>query len=196
MTEVMHYGLLISEYYTLKNILMRLQLFFCCLVLSMALSTKADPPSEEGQVIFTNRCASCHNANVKIVGPALAGIHERRSMEWIVSFVQSSQTLIKNGDKQAVELFASFNNIPMPDHKDLSAEQIRNVIEYIKSQAKTVAAAAPLARVEKIRPAYLPIRATDYWAFAAILGSVMLLVIALLLYAWVKQHRYRLAARP
>ena len=173
---------------------MRLKLFLSCLAMIIALNTKADPPVEEGKTIFMNRCASCHNANVKIVGPALGDVHERRSMEWIINFVQSSQTLIKNGDKQAVELFASFNNIPMPDHKDLSADQIRNVVEYIKSQAKTVAAAAPLARVEKMRPAYVPISATDYWAFAALLGSVVLLVIALLLYAWVKQYRYKLAA--
>lgn len=172
---------------------MRLKLFFSCLVLLLAMNVKARPPLEEGKTIFMNRCASCHNPNIKLVGPALGGVHERRSMEWIVNFVQSSQAVIKSGDKQAVELYASFNNMPMPDHKDLSAEQIRNVVEYIKSETKAAVETAPFARPGKLQPAYVPISGNDYWAFAAIGGTVVLLVFALLLYAWVKQLERKLA---
>src|SRR6478735_4079442 len=97
--------------------------FIILLVFSLFIfhSSFGAPPVEEGKQIFTSRCAACHNVNKTLTGPALAGIKERRSIEWIISFVQSSQTVIKGGDKDAVVLFEKFNKIPMPDHKDLSA---------------------------------------------------------------------------
>jgi mono/diheme cytochrome c family protein len=110
-------------------------LFFLLLT---AFFTYAAPPVEEGKAIFTTRCAGCHNVNKQVLGPALAGIHERRSMEWIVNFVHSSQTLIQKGDKDAVALFKQFNNVPMPDHKDLSEANIESVVAYIKSEASAV----------------------------------------------------------
>ena len=98
----------------------------------------AAPPIEEGKTIFQSRCAACHNINKTLTGPALAGVDQRRSMDWIINFVHSSQTVIKNGDKDAVALFKQFNNIPMPDHKDLSDAQIKNVVEYIKTEAVAI----------------------------------------------------------
>jgi cytochrome c551/c552 len=101
----------------------------------------ANPPASEGKTIFTARCAGCHNVNKQLVGPALAGIDQRRSPEWIVKFVQSSQTLVKSGDKDAVALFEQFNKMPMPDHADLSSDNIKNIVEYIKEEEKAAAAA-------------------------------------------------------
>jgi cytochrome c2 len=65
----------------------------------------SNPPVDEGKLIFTSRCASCHNVNKIIVGPALAGVSERHPVEWIVKFIHSSQTVIKGGDKTAVDLY-------------------------------------------------------------------------------------------
>ncbi|MBB1282979.1 cytochrome c [Flavisolibacter sp. BT320] len=117
---------------------MKGRFLFFALITSLLL--QAAPPVEEGKTIFTSRCAGCHNVNKQVLGPALAGVDQRRSMDWIVNFVQSSQALIQSGDKDAVALFKQFNNIPMPDHKDLTADQIKNVVSYIQaeSQAATV----------------------------------------------------------
>src|SRR4051812_17969223 len=52
-------------------------------------------PVPEGKTIFMNRCAACHNVNKKLTGPALAGVDNRHNLDWIVRFVQSSQTVIK-----------------------------------------------------------------------------------------------------
>jgi cytochrome c551/c552 len=108
------------------------------LIFSVTLA-QAAPPVEEGETIFTTRCAGCHNINKQVVGPALAGIDQRRSMEWIINFVHSSQTLVKKGDKEATALFKEFNGIPMPDHKDLSDDNIKNVVAYIQSEAGAAA---------------------------------------------------------
>ena len=95
----------------------------------------AKPTPEEGKTIFSTRCAGCHNVNKTLTGPALAGVDQRRSIEWIVNFVHSSQSMVKSGDKQALALFEQFNRIPMPDHPDLTEDNIKSIVEYIKSES-------------------------------------------------------------
>jgi mono/diheme cytochrome c family protein len=103
------------------------------LVLLDSVNSHATPP-ENGKIIFTARCASCHSINHKIIGPALAFADERHDIDWIVRFVQSSQTMVRNGDKDAVALFNQFNNTPMPDHPDLTNENIKDIVSYIKNE--------------------------------------------------------------
>jgi cytochrome c551/c552 len=94
---------------------------------------KADPV-QQGQQLFSSRCASCHSITQKIVGPALAGVQERHDIEWIIRFVKSSQTVIKDGDKIANSLFEQFNKVVMPDHADLTEADINNILTYIKAE--------------------------------------------------------------
>lgn len=163
-------------------------LFFSFLFLA-AFSAIAAPPVEEGKTIFSTRCASCHNVNKVLTGPALAGVHERHSIDWIVSFVKSSQTMVKNGDKDAVALFEKFNKIPMPDHPDLTADNIKNVVEYIKGEAKTGEEKAPFVKPSKLRPGYMPLSITkDASFFIGYLGVVALLIIVLLFAVQLKQY--------
>ncbi|MBD1422299.1 c-type cytochrome [Sphingobacterium chuzhouense] len=86
---------------------------------------------EEGRTIFRSRCASCHNIDRRLIGPALKGVDERRENQWIIDFVHSSQTMIQAGDPDAVALFEEYNRSIMPDHKDLTDDQINNIIAYI-----------------------------------------------------------------
>ena len=118
----------------------------------------AAPSIEEGKTIFNNRCASCHNVNKQLTGPALAGIDQRRPIDWIIKFVHSPQTVVRSGDTYAIELFNKFNKIPMPGHPDLTDDNIKSIVEYIKSEAKQVSTdKPPFAKPKKIRPAYLPL---------------------------------------
>jgi hypothetical protein len=39
------------------------------------------------------------------MGPDLIGINQKRSEEWLISFIKSSQTMIKSGDADAVSFF-------------------------------------------------------------------------------------------
>ena len=174
---------------------MKLRIFLSALLISISISSLADPPVEEGKAIFNSRCASCHNINKTVVGPALAGVHDRRDIDWIVQFVQSSQTLIKSGDKDASALFAKFNNMPMPDHKDLSAEKIKSVIEYIKSQSTTAVSNTAVAnsRPEKLKPLFVPVSATDYWVFGLLAFCIVLLILSILFLVKVKEYQRKVA---
>jgi mono/diheme cytochrome c family protein len=152
----------------------------------------ATPPVEEGKSIFQARCAACHNVNKTLTGPALAGVDQRRSIDWIVNFVHSSQAMVKAGDKDAVALFNQFNKIPMPDHTDLSETQIKNVVEYIKLEATTAQKDAvekkPAATVTKT---YLPITFKNYGYMISFLGAFALLI-GVIIFA-VKVNRYKKA---
>jgi len=151
-------------------------------------SCLADPPTEKGKAIFNSRCASCHNVNKVIVGPALRDVDKRRTMEWIVNFVRSSQTVIKNGDKQAIALFEEFNKIPMPDHRDLSVEDIANVVDFIKSTAITANTTTPFDKPSDSHPNYMPLTIHDYWFFGTILLLVAVLIGALAMLVKVKAY--------
>lgn len=138
----------------------------------------AAPPVEEGKSIFITRCAACHNVNKNLTGPALNGIDKKRSTEWIFNFIRSSQTMVKNGDKDAVAIFEQFNKIPMPDHADLSDENINTILEFIKAEIKEVATTMPYIP-GKLKTAYTPVKLNDYYFFGGFLAVVALLVMVL-----------------
>ncbi len=164
-----------------------INLFFALLCLGV--SAGANPPVEEGKSIFISRCAACHNVNKTLTGPALAGVEQRRSIEWIINFVHSSQTMVKDGDKDAVALYTSFNNIPMPDHSDLTDAQIKDIVAYIITEAKPIEeVTAPFSTPSKLRPAYQPLGVHDYGFFIAFLSIVALLVGVLLFAVRVKEY--------
>lgn len=149
------------------------------ILLAMSFVAKADP-IEEGKAIFLTRCAACHNINQKLTGPALAGVDQRRSLEWIVQFVRSSQSLVKSGDKDAVAIYEQFNKIPMPDHSDLTEDNIRQIVEYIKSEAKPVDSKAPFAKPASRKSNAKPLTGKDYGVFGIYLLFVGALTGALL----------------
>ena len=163
------------------------------LALLMPAFAKADPP-ESGKNIFMSRCASCHNVNKQLVGPALAGVDQRRSLDWIVKFVNSSQTLIKSGDTTALALYQKFNNMPMPDHSDLGADEIKQIVEYIKSEAKPASTdQAPFAKPGRKPENYKPLSLQkDYGIFFGFLIVVGLLIASLLFAVRVNEYKNKL----
>lgn len=83
-----------------------------------AASTAAAAPAAtgSGEDLFRTTCAACHTINGgKLVGPDLAGVHERRSADWLRRFIRSSQSMVSAGDPDAVQLFADYNSLLMPD---------------------------------------------------------------------------------
>jgi mono/diheme cytochrome c family protein len=166
---------------------MKAKLFTILIAALASVAALAAPPEQPGKTIFTARCAACHAVNKQLTGPALAGVDERHTIDWIVSFVHSSQTLVKAGDKKAVALFEQFNKIPMPDHPDLTAEDIKGIVSYIKAEA-SIGSKAPFAKPAKLRPAYTPLTFANAEFFVSYLAVVALLVVALLFAVQIKQY--------
>lgn len=175
-----------------KTTTMKSRILVLALVLVSAIQTWAAPPVEEGKSIFTSRCAGCHSVSKQLVGPALGGVDQRHSMEWIVNFVQGSQSMIKKGDKEAVAIYEQFK-ISMPDHKDLSADNIQNIVAYIQEETK--AASAPAAAAPTDTPAqvdYIGFSSGNYGLLLTYAGLLVLLIGSLLFLVQVKALRRRM----
>lgn len=94
---------------------------------------------KSGKTIFENRCQACHKvSNEKLVGPGLAHVNKRRDQDWLIKFIRNSQAVIESGDETAKKLFNEFNQTLMPANKDLSDQEIKNVLNYIKAESKDV----------------------------------------------------------
>jgi mono/diheme cytochrome c family protein len=124
------------------------------LALFVAIGLSQDGWTQDpGEQVFQTTCFACHTiGGGRLVGPDLLSVHERRSQEWLERIVKSSQSMVNDGDAEAVALFEEFNRIPMPDAA-VSEQQIRQVLSYIKSQsliqtANTGASTSALAVAE------------------------------------------------
>ncbi len=132
-----------------------------------------------GEKLFTQNCKVCHNVQTKLIGPALAGVYDRRELPWIYAFVKNSTKLIESGDEQAVAVFNENNQIQMTAFDFFSDEEILSIVAYIKDQTDNapVAEAAPAATAaatpagqEELPSSYLN---------AIIIGAAVILVLLL-----------------
>lgn len=89
----------------------------------------------QGETLFQNSCLMCHTVGKgKRVGPDLSGVHTRRSEDWLIQFIQSSESLIASGDPDAVAIAKEYAPLTMPD-QPLSADEVRAIIQYIKEKS-------------------------------------------------------------
>lgn len=89
--------------------------------------------SPEAAATFNKRCTACHTYGKGVkVGPDLKGVNERRKQEWLLKFIHASSKVIGSGDPTATALFAQFKQQRMPDWTDLSDQQIKEILDYIK----------------------------------------------------------------
>ncbi|WP_338358750.1 cytochrome c [Yeosuana marina] len=85
----------------------------------------------QGQGIYNKMCTACHRPNKKFIGPAQAGIMERRTPEWIMNMILNPEVMIQK-DPLAKELLAEFNGAPMAN-QNLTQEEARAVLEYFRT---------------------------------------------------------------
>ncbi len=85
-----------------------------------------------GEEIFKTVCSTCHTINKgRLIGPDLGSAPQKLDRKWMISFIRSSQKMVKSGDPAALAIFNQYNKIPMPDNP-YSDEQINSIIEYIE----------------------------------------------------------------
>lgn len=83
----------------------------------------------EGEAVFTQMCIACHKMDKKHVGPALAGVIDRRNPTWVMNMILDPETMVKE-DPVAKELFAEYLS-PMAN-QNLTEDQARAVLEYFR----------------------------------------------------------------
>ena len=125
-----------------KSTLVKTFLSFAILLASVSATFAQD--AAEGETLFKNNCAACHNTSDEVlVGPGLKGISERRPIEWIVKWVHNPQAVIASGDKYANDLYNKFNKAAMTPYPNFTDAQIKSIVAYV--DASNAAPAAPAA---------------------------------------------------
>ena len=89
-----------------------------------------------GEKVFNANCKACHRIHQKLVGPALAGVLERRDSIWVIKMIKNSSQLIASGDPTAVKLFREYNGTQMTSFNSISDEDLRVLLEYIKLESE------------------------------------------------------------
>ncbi|SDM20490.1 Cytochrome c [Catalinimonas alkaloidigena] len=85
-----------------------------------------------GEALFTSECRGCHSVTGQSpVGPALAGVTQRRSPEWLMKFIRHPQATIEGGDPEAVALYERYRQY-MPNASYLTRSQIRAILAYVE----------------------------------------------------------------
>lgn len=86
----------------------------------------------EGEAVFKAKCTACHKISKKFVGPALKGITQRRSPEWIMNMTMNPEEMIKK-DPIAIQLLAEANGAPMAN-QNIIEEEARALLEYFRTK--------------------------------------------------------------
>jgi len=87
--------------------------------------------AERGDKIFGAKCTSCHMEESKLIGPAMKGIYERRSPEWVMNIMLNPIEMLKK-DRDATALLKEYNNVLMLN-QNLTMEEARAIAEYLRT---------------------------------------------------------------
>lgn len=87
----------------------------------------------DGEKIFMEKCTACHKMNEKYIGPALVGVTERRSPEWIMNMILNPEEMLQK-DPIARELIGQYA-APMAN-QHLTQDEARKILEYFRTVTK------------------------------------------------------------
>jgi len=111
------------------------------LIVIFQTSVQAQP---NGEALFKANCTACHVVGEDaVVGPGLKNVHKKYKEDWLIKWIRNSQALIKSGDALAIKAFESNNKVVMTSF-NLSDDEIKSIISYIKTESEA-APAAPVA---------------------------------------------------
>ncbi|MFT5161893.1 MAG: protein SCO1/2, partial [Alteromonadaceae bacterium] len=95
----------------------------------------------KGEQLFRTRCATCHTVTGKelagALGPDLKDVGKRREPRWLLNWLRAPDQMLKNKDPIALELFAKYNNVAMPNMR-LNQLEARDLIGYIAEESEAV----------------------------------------------------------
>lgn len=84
-----------------------------------------------GEAKFNAVCTACHMPDQRMIGPALKGVYERRSPEWVMNMILNPDGMLKE-DPIAKALLKEYNNAIMLN-QNLSEEEARALAEYLRT---------------------------------------------------------------
>lgn len=83
-----------------------------------------------GKKIFNANCAACHKLQGKLIGPELGNVEDRRTNEWLTSWIRDNAALRASGDGDAIAIFNEYNGSIMTAFPQLSDSDINAILAY------------------------------------------------------------------
>jgi mono/diheme cytochrome c family protein len=85
----------------------------------------------KGKRIFQSYCASCHSIYKNVTGPALSGVVNNRTNEWIFIFLTDKKKVqVGSSDHDS----SALSGIPCGGSSMLSRQDVDLIVDYIKSR--------------------------------------------------------------
>ena len=84
-----------------------------------------------GEAQFNEICVACHMAEQRMIGPAMKGVYERRSPEWVMNMMLNPDGMLKE-DPIAKALLKEYNNAIMLN-QNLTEDEARDLAEYLRT---------------------------------------------------------------
>ncbi|PRX56713.1 c-type cytochrome [Flagellimonas sp. S174] len=84
-----------------------------------------------GEAQFNAICVACHMVDQRMIGPAMKGVYERRSPEWVMNMMLNPDGMLKE-DPIAKALLKEYNNAIMLN-QNLTEEEARDLAEYLRT---------------------------------------------------------------
>jgi len=84
-----------------------------------------------GKAKFDAICVACHMIDQRMIGPALKGVYDRRSPEWVMNMILNPDGMLKE-DPIAKALLKEYNNAIMLN-QNLTEDEARDVAEYLRT---------------------------------------------------------------
>ncbi|WP_010519039.1 c-type cytochrome [Croceivirga radicis] len=85
----------------------------------------------KGEATFNSVCVACHMVDKRMIGPAMKGVYERRSPEWVMNMILNPDGMLKE-DPIAKALLKEYNNAIMLN-QNLTEDQARELAEYLRT---------------------------------------------------------------
>ena len=85
----------------------------------------------EGKEVFKMKCSACHKVSKRVVGPAMLGVIERRSPEWIMNMILNPEEMVAK-NPIAKKLLAEYL-APMAN-QNLTEKEARLILEYFRTK--------------------------------------------------------------
>ncbi len=101
-------------------------------VTSIALAEIDTELVSKGETEFKAKCTACHKISKRHIGPALKGITERRSPEWIMNMILNPEEMVQK-DPIAKQLLIDYNGAPMAN-QNLTEDEARAILEYFRTK--------------------------------------------------------------
>ena len=107
-----------------------------------------EPPKvDEGARLFKNQCAACHTVGKGDgIGPDLVNVTKRREHCWVGRYIAEPDKVLDEKDPIAVELFAKYKDVRMPN-LSLGAGEVAVLLSHIEKASLAAAEPARKASV-------------------------------------------------